>query len=153
MSGRDLIGRSLYGLQKAVSRLISGRYTQPGHAPHLPADIAETVQRMIRPGDVLINRKDHAITNYFLPGYWPHAAVYIGRTEQLEQMGIGQPRWRRLLDCDATNPGRVVEALKDGVWIRPAASAFAADAIAIVRPQLPEPFLREAIGRALFHDG
>ena len=31
-----------------------------------------------RPGDVLVVRKEYAATNYFLPGYWPHAALVIG---------------------------------------------------------------------------
>jgi len=157
-TGRDVIGRALYGLQKAVSRLISGKFTHIGHKPQLPPDIADEVRQLLRPGDVFVNRKEHAITNYFLPGFWPHAAFYIGRTDQLEQMGIadhpnGQPRWRRLLECDGPCPGRVVEALKDGVRIRSLASPFAADAITVIRPRLPTEVITEAITRALFHDG
>ena len=157
-TGRDLVGRALYGLQKAVSRLMSGKFTHVGHKPQLPADIAEQVRQLLRPGDVFVNRKEHAITNYFLPGFWPHAAFYIGRIDQLEQMGIadhpnGQTRWRRLLECGGPCPGRVVEALKDGVRIRSLASPFAADAIAVIRPRLPEDVVKEAIARSLFHDG
>lgn len=157
-TGRDVVGRALYGLQKSVSRLISGRFTQIGHKPQLPLEIAEQVRTLIRPGDVFINRKEYAITNYFLPGFWPHAAFYIGQTDQLEQMGIpdhpnGQSRWRQLLDCDSNCNGRVVEALKDGVRIRSLASPFAADAITVIRPKLPDDVVKEAIARALFHDG
>ncbi|MGZ0172716.1 MAG: YiiX/YebB-like N1pC/P60 family cysteine hydrolase [Planctomycetales bacterium] len=157
-TGRDLVGRAMYGLQKTVSRLISGKFTHIGHKPQLPSEIADQVRTLIRPGDVFVNRKEHAITNYFLPGFWPHAAFYIGQTEQLQQMGIaehphGEPRWRRLLDCDANCNGRVVEALKDGVRIRSLASPFAADAITVIRPRLPADVVKEAITRALFHDG
>ena len=156
--GRDLIGRALYGLQKSVSRLISGKFTQIGHKPQLPPEIADQVRTLIQPGDVFVNRKEYAITNYFLPGFWPHAAFYIGQTDQLEQMGIpdhpnGQHRWRRLLDCDSNCNGRVVEALKDGVRIRSLASPFAADAITVIRPRLSGDAVKEAICRALFHDG
>ena len=156
--GRDLVGRALYGLQKSVSRLISGNFTHIGHKPQLPPEIADQVRALIQPGDVFVNRKEHAITNYFLPGFWPHAAFYIGRTDQLEQMGIphhpnGLPRWRQLLDCDSNCNGRVVEALKDGVRIRSLASPFAADAITVIRPRLSAGMVTEAITRALFHDG
>ncbi len=156
--GRDLVGRALYGLQKSVSRLISGKFTHIGHKPQLPPAIADQIRTLIQPGDVFVNRKEHAITNYFLPGFWPHAAFYIGRTDQLEQMGIpnhpnGQPRWRQLLDCDSNCDGRVVEALKDGVRIRSLVSPFAADAITVIRPRLPDEVVKEAIARALFHDG
>jgi hypothetical protein len=157
-TSRDVIGRATYGLQKAVSRLISGKFTHIGHKPQLPLEIAAQVRKLIRPGDVFVNRKEHAITNYFLPGFWPHAAFYIGETAQLQQMGIadhanGQPRWRRLLECDTNDSGRVVEALKDGVRIRSLESPFAADAITVIRPRLPEAVITEAIARALFHDG
>ncbi len=157
-TGRDLIGRAFYGLQKAVSRLIADTYTRPGHTPHLPEDIADQLRQVVRPGDVFINRKDHAITNYFLPGYWPHAALYLGRTDQLDEMGFathenGQPRWRRLLECDQKEPGRVVEAMKDGVRIRSLNSPFTADAITVIRPRLSREAVTEAIGRALFHEG
>jgi len=157
-TSRDLIGRAFYGLQKAMSRLISDKYTQSGHTPRLPEAIAEQVRQIIRPGDVFVNRKDHAFTNYFLPGYWPHAAFYLGRTGELEQMGIathenGRPRWRRLLECDATDPGRVVESMKDGVRIRSLRSPFAADAITVIRPRVSDQAVAEAIGRALFHEG
>lgn len=157
-TGRDLVGRAMYGLQKTVSRLISGKFTHIGHKPQLPTEIADHVRILIRPGDVFVNRKEHAITNYFLPGFWPHAAFYIGQTDQLQQMGIaehphGQPRWRRLLECDSICNGRVVEALKDGVRIRSLASPFAADAITVIRPRLPAEVIKEAIARALFHDG
>jgi hypothetical protein len=157
-AGRDLIGRALYGLQKAVCSLIADKYTHLRHSPKLPDDVAEQIRQLLRPGDVFVNRKEHAFTNYFLPGYWPHAAFYIGQTSQLEQRGIaehenGQPRWRRLLDCDSNEPGRVVEAMKDGVWIRSLASPFTADAITVIRPRLSEHDVTQAIGRALFHDG
>ena len=157
-AGRDLIGRALYGLQKAVSSLIADKYTHLRHSPKLPDDVAQQIRQLVRPGDVFVNRKEHAFTNYFLPGYWPHAAFYIGQTPQLEQLGIashenGKSRWSRLLDCDSNEPGRVVEAMKDGVWIRSLVSPFTADAITVIRPRLSEQHVTLAIGRALFHDG
>ena len=51
-------------------------------------------------------------TNYFLPGFWPHAALYLGDAEQLAALGLTEhtsvkPRWRRLLECDRAEPRRV----------------------------------------------
>ena len=158
ITGRDLITRALYGLQKAVSSLVSGKYTQLGHQPQQPVDIAKQIRQLIQPGDIFVNRKEYAVTNYFLPGFWPHAAFYIGQTNQLEQMGFanhpyGKPRWQRILTCDRKDPGRVVEALKDGVRIRSLASPFTADAVTVIRPCVPNQVITEAIARALFHDG
>ena len=155
---RDLFQRSLYGLQKAVSRLISGVYVSSGHVPELPATVRQSVLELLQPGDVLITRKEHALTNYFLPGFWPHAAFYIGNPEQLSAMHVDElehvrPRWQRLLECDAPHIGRVVEAMKDGVWIRSVMTPLASDAIAVLRPRIDPGDVGKAIGRSLLHDG
>ncbi|MCH2201585.1 MAG: hypothetical protein MK102_06430 [Fuerstiella sp.] len=157
-AGRDLMARALFGLQKAVSSLVSGKYTHLGHQPRLPPDIVKKLRQLIQPGDIFVNRKEYAVTNYFLPGFWPHAAFYIGQTNQLDQMGFashphGKPRWQHILTCDRCDSGRVVEALKDGVRIRSLSSPFAADAVTVIRPNLPNDLITEAIARALFHDG
>jgi hypothetical protein len=155
---RDLLSRALYGLQKAVSRLIADAYVVPGHQPSLPDDVTGQLSEILRPGDVLITRKEHALTNYFLPGYWPHAALYLGQPDQLARMGIAEhdnvrPRWQRLLDCDRDEPRRVLEAMKDGVWIRSIASPYGVDAVTVLRPQLAEVEIAEALTRGLFHEG
>ncbi len=76
---------------------------------------------------MIICRKEHAITNYFLPGYWKHAALYLGKPAELEGLGIAdhenvRPRRARLLSPNTSHPHRVLEAMKDGVLIRPMAS-------------------------------
>ncbi|MGH7134243.1 MAG: YiiX/YebB-like N1pC/P60 family cysteine hydrolase [Pirellulales bacterium] len=155
---RDLLGRALYGLQKSVSRLISDVYTIPGHHPVLPEAVQKELCALLQPGDVLITRKEHALTNYFLPGFWPHAALFLGTPRQLEQLGLSEhanvkPRWRRLLECDLHEPRRVLEAMKDGVWIRSVASPFGSDAIAVLRPRLTQEQIAGALARGLFHEG
>jgi len=155
---RDLLSRALYGLQKAVSRLLSERYVKTDHVPGLPTAVYAEMAGLLQPGDVLITRKEYALTNYFLPGYWPHAAFYIGDAQQIEQSGIAnheqvQPRWQRLLDCDLNEQGRVLEALKDGVRLRSLASPLSSDAVAVIRPLLKASEVASAIARGFFHEG
>lgn len=156
--GRDLLGKGLYGLQKCVSRLLSERYLISGHTPQLPPQVETEMERLMAPGDVIITRKEHALTNYFLPGYWPHAAFYVGSVSDLERMELHRHenvkgRWPRVLACDANRPGRVLESLKDGVRIRSLSCPFASDAVAVIRPNLPASSISRAIGRSFFHDG
>jgi len=70
--------------------MTAGLYTRPGHHPQLPDAVAKQVCQLIEPGDVLICRKEYAVTNYFLPGYWKHAALYLGTPSQLQQLGIAE---------------------------------------------------------------
>jgi hypothetical protein len=77
--GRDVVGRGMYAVQTAIGCGIAEVFVRPGHAPSLPREIRGEVLRLLRPGDVLVVRKEFAATNYFLPGYWPHAALFLGR--------------------------------------------------------------------------
>jgi hypothetical protein len=153
-----LIERALYGLQRIACLMVSDVHTRRGHRPGLPPDIAAELRGLLQPGDVLVTRKDHVMTNYFLPGYWPHAALYLGDYTALERLGIHEhpevrPRWPRLLIVDPSEPRRVLEALKDGVWIRSLSSPFASDAIAALRPRLSTDDVAQAIARGMFHEG
>jgi hypothetical protein len=153
-----LLGRALYGLQKLVASLAADIYTRPRYHPQLPPAVIVRLGRLLRPGDVLITRKEHAATNYFLPGYWKHAALYLGTPAALTRLGIRKhenvrPRWSRLLSPDEPRPRRVLEAMKDGVWIRSVASPLAADAIVAIRPRLSRKDVAAALARGLFHEG
>jgi hypothetical protein len=153
-----LFGRALYGVQKLVSLMASDISTRPGHQPNLPAEVACRLRELLEPGDVLITRKEHAATNYFLPGYWKHAALYLGSAAALARLGIADhenvsPRWVRLLSPEGPDPHQVLEALKDGVRIRAVASPFSSDAIVALRPRLPADDVAAALARGLFHEG
>jgi hypothetical protein len=155
---RDLLARALYGLQKLGGTIVADKYVARGHRPGLPPEIAAAVRSLLEPGDVLIVRKEFALTNYFLPGYWPHAALYLGDAAALEQLGILEhqqvrPRWKELLEAGDGEPHCVLESMKDGVRIRSLASPFASDSVLVLRPQIPPSELARAIAGALSHAG
>ena len=154
----EAIGQVMYVIQQYASRLVSGLSFHPGHQPALPDDIADEIRELLRPGDIFVTRKEYVLTNYFLPGYWPHAALYMGDESDLIAMGIQdhenvKPRWQRLLALDPDEPKRVFEALKDGAWIRSLKSPFSVDAVAVIRPNLSQEQVAEALARGLFHEG
>ena len=73
-----LLGRALWGIHKLAGSLAAEKYLRPGHRPHLPESVLAEFRKLLRPGDVILTRKEHALTNYFLPGYFKHAALYLG---------------------------------------------------------------------------
>ena len=85
-----LLGRALYGIQKLVSSMAANISTRPRHQPQIPEDVADDLRKVLRPGDVLITRKEHAATNYFLPGYWKHVALYLGDSAAISRLGIDE---------------------------------------------------------------
>ena len=155
---QDGLGRVMYRLQRLMSTLASTISVRPSHRPLLPAEVMGQIQACIQPGDIFLTRKEYALTNYFLPGYWPHAALYIGDAGVLKQRGLAehphlQPRWERLQSLGNQQPGRVLEALKDGVWIRTLDSPLSSDSVVVLRPRLAEEHIDTALGRGCRHDG
>ena len=152
----DLLRRSLVGLQKLGCLLVTDRYAKLGHAPALPAAIVESLRAVLQPGDVLVVRKEYALTNYFLPGYWPHAALYLGDLHQLQALDAPseslRPAWTKLLDTDESGP-RVLEALKDGVHVRNLESPLKSDSIIVLRPHVKIEEMAEGLARGLVHEG
>ena len=108
------------------------------------------IEAVLQPGDVLICRHDNALSNLFLPGYWPHAALYIGSEDDRRRMNINIDEDRASRWCGNR---RVLEALKDGVLFRPLEETLAVDAVAVIRPQLDQTDLARGIARVATHEG
>lgn len=154
----DTLGRAMYGLQKLGGTMISDRYVRRGHQPQLPAAVADELRTLLAPGDVLVVRKEFALTNYFLPGFWPHAALYLGDAAALERLGVREqeyvrPRWAKLLDEAGDEPRRVLESMKDGVQIRSLRSPFASDSLVLLRPRLSPGEVAQGLVRVMAHEG
>ena len=104
----------------------------------------------LQPGDVIVTRHAKALTNLFFPGFWPHAALYVGTPAQRQAAGASAARKNPAL----REPGvSVLEAKKDGVLLRPLVETLTVDAFTILRPNLRSAAITRAIERALAHEG
>ncbi len=113
-------------------------------------EILQEASYLLQPGDVLVTRHKYALTNLFLPGTWPHTALYVGNREQLLDYQIEvtpdlTPYWQ--------NNETTFEALKDGVQLRTLDSTLAVDYFVILRPNLSKHSIKIAIERVLQHRG
>ena len=105
---------------------------------------------VLKPGDVLITRHDTALTNLFLPGFWPHAALYVGTVEQREALGVEVSEATAI---SWSNERCVLEALKDGVHFRPITETLAVDNFVVLRPNLSTADIKAGIERVVRHEG
>ncbi len=114
-----------------------------------PVVIAQ-IKPKLKPGDVFITRHDDAMSNLFLPGFWPHGALYIGPPEARAARGIED------VSDGAKHSGEAVdilEAKKDGVLLRPIEETLQVDDFTVLRPKLSEAEITEALTRGLSHAG
>ena len=128
-------------------------------APFVSVETIHEFQKTLKPGDIILERRNWFLSNAFLPGFWPHAALYVGGIEDLKRLGIAEhsevaKRLDRYLENAADGePHTVIESVSEGVVFSSLVEATHADYIAVLRPRLPEEKIAEAITRAFRHHG
>lgn len=115
-----------------------------GKKHRVTPELRAATQKILQPGDIIVTRHDDAMSNLFLPGFWPHASLYIGDAQQRASLGLPPIH----------HPGaNVLEARKDGVLFRHLNETLSVDAFVVLRPGLQDAHLREALTRAISHEG
>ncbi len=135
----------------------------------------EELDKRLEPGDILLSRKNWYLSNVGLPGFWPHAILYIGDNEKFaayfddpdvlalvaslsdEAQSLGEliaerhpRRWLRYQLGSDGHPHRVIEAISDGVVLNTLPHA-SGDYLAAMRPRLGKRAKAQAILEAFGH--
>ncbi len=173
--GRDLAiyyDHSLDVLERRVSRIFAP--IQKGVAvrmsllrvtdrPYLiSGDLLDAARVKCCPGDILLERRSWHATNIGIPGFWPHAALYVGTREERRAM-FGRDvdeeivkmapvvAGRLSLKAEDGHSIRVVEANRNGVILNSFEMSANADYLAILRPRASKEGKLRAISAALSH--
>ena len=94
----------------------------------------------LQPGDIILERRNWYLSNAFLPGFWPHCALYVGTPAELKAKGIDYTN----LDAEARaahqrpeqgHPRVIIEAMSEGVIFTSAEHSLHADYVAVLRPR------------------
>jgi hypothetical protein len=123
--------KSLFGIfewsGRAIAELRQPGVKETGAPKRVSSGLRERALTLARPGDIFVTRHDDALSNLFLPGFWPHAALYLGSADQRARLGV--------------------------ILLRPAEETLAVDAFIILRPPLDPGLLAAALVRAMDHHG
>jgi hypothetical protein len=140
---------------------------------------AAALPERLEPGDILIERREWYLSNVGLPGFWPHAALYVGSAEEraayfataevrdwVRQQGEPSGQFEKLLarrypqaQAAAGKPleqghrARVLEAISEGVSFTSIEHSAAADSLAVLRPRGARIEKAEAVLRAFAYFG
>lgn len=145
--------------------------------------VSETQIEMLKtnllPGDVLLERREWYLSNVGLPGFWPHAALYIGTAaerraffadaevqtwvkNQGEASGdlnaLLQSRYPKAFEKsnapqEHDHNVRILEAMSEGVSFTTLEHSADCDTLAALRPRLSKVEKAQAILRAFHYAG
>jgi hypothetical protein len=143
-----------------------------------PKQIKELMP-LLKPGDIVLERREWYLSNAGLPGYWPHVALYVGSPKErkryfadpeviawVKQSGEPSGEIEKLLrtryperyrsSSEPQEDGhlpRVLEAVSPGVSFTTLEHSAAADSLAVLRPRLPKVEKAQALVRAFHFSG
>ncbi|HOP62128.1 MAG TPA: YiiX/YebB-like N1pC/P60 family cysteine hydrolase [Spirochaetota bacterium] len=130
----------------------------------------------LKPGDIILERREWYLTNIGIPGFWTHAAIYIGTPEDRAVFFNGEETASLLKETgeksvedilkkstggyklcvrpdSSGHIPRVVEAIGEGVLFTTIEHSASCDSIAVLRPRLSKSEIARALIRAFRYSG
>jgi hypothetical protein len=166
-----------FPVQKGVAEWMGNTKVRRPHQYLIRPEQIEVLSGSLEPGDILLERREWYLTNVGIPGFWTHAALFIGSPEQrmafsqhpevqdwLRQMGaetIDDLIRQRHPDAHAGmqapyRDGRlpqVIEAHSPGVDLTSLHYSATCDSLAVLRPRLSKADRAAAVVRAMRYHG
>lgn len=155
---RRQVGDDVYAAQSHIAEFM-GDTRIVKRPPFITVEQIEKLQVRLRPGDIILERRNWYLSNPCLPGFWPHSALYVGRIDDLIRLGVADhPAVRaHWTECQTLAPdGRprtVIEAVSEGVILNSLTHSMHADYAAVLRPRLSDEQTATAVARAFEHLG
>ncbi len=87
----------------------------------------------LQPGDILLEKTPFRLTDSLIPGYWGHAAIWIGSEAELIALGIWNDDRIRPHQAAIREGQRIVEAVRSGVRLSSLAGFLNIDDLAVLR--------------------
>lgn len=147
----DLTGRAAYKGQTLVSTFLGNtRVRERKGGPRVTAAHLGEMRALLKPGDILIERQDWFLSRALMPGYWAHAAIYVGNAATLRELGLADHEWvAPHWTAYRSAPFEILEAVPAGVRMTTLDHCIGvADSAAILRPRLSRDEIRQALARA-----
>ena len=146
-----------YGLQTLLGGRFAGVYVVPHPVHVLTPEVLAGLRPQLQPGDVLLCRAEGKLTAALVPGFWSHAAIYLGSRAELETLQVhAQPhaakRWAEIPE-PAGPLGCVIEGVAPRVRLCPLETSLRADHVLLLRPNVARAELAAALGEAFGHLG
>jgi hypothetical protein len=177
---QDTAFTAWFPVQKGVSNLMSEIRVRRGDDFLISQKQIKNMIPELAPGDILLQRREWCMTNIGLPGFWTHAALYVGTADErvkyfhdshrtkawVKSMGNQYDSLEELLamtfpktylsSIKTDSEGhyhRVIEAIGEGVVFTTLEHSADADSMVVLRPVVSKETKAMAIFRAFNFSG
>ena len=168
-----------FPVQKGVSELMGNIKVWRPEISLITQKQIEQLQKKLQPGDILLQRREWYATNVGIPGFWTHAALYMGTPEERSHFftdpelknwfaeqgakdgtldNVLQVRYpeKYLLSVTTQEKNhlpRILEAIAEGVSFTTLEHSASADSLVVLRPILSRKNVAKAIINAFHYSG
>lgn len=168
---------SIFPVQKGISNWMGKTKVYRKGAYLISDKQIQEMARALQPGDILLERREWHLTNVGIPGFWTHAALFIGTAAERDQF-FNKVAVAELLKTGnaasinelirqkfpssyqqslvRTNQGhlpRVAEAISEGVTFTSIEYSAKCDSLAVLRPTVSKADKALAVLRAFKYYG
>ncbi|WP_224250042.1 YiiX/YebB-like N1pC/P60 family cysteine hydrolase [Hyalangium gracile] len=177
---QDTTSRAIFPVQKSVAEWMGDTRVKRIGKPLISRAQVDQVLQKMEPGDVIVARQNWYLSNIGLPGFWPHAELYVGTPDMLAGYFDGdaevkawlatlpgQPKtlsehlsrsfpakWTQYMGKDEHGePIRIIESISEGVSFTGPEHGMRVDYLGVMRPRLSKKDKAQAIVRAFTYQG
>ncbi|MEW6431022.1 MAG: YiiX/YebB-like N1pC/P60 family cysteine hydrolase [Myxococcota bacterium] len=180
---KDTSAHAIFPVQKSFAEWAGDTRVARVGKPLITADdVAKLVLPKLQPGDIIVTRQNWFLSNIGLPGFWPHAELFVGTAQELSATFDLDPevsawtkaqkekaatftellrkrypaKWKVYAegrDFQGHGPIRVIESISEGVSFTAIEHAFGVDYLAAMRPRRAPLDKAKAIERAFNYQG
>lgn len=178
---KDTTTTAVFPAQKSFAEWFGDTRVARQGKPLMTKEALDKIIPTMEPGDVVVVRQNWFLSNIALPGFWPHAELYVGTADDLKKYFDADPeviawaqaqkekatsftdllgkryaaKWKAYggKDFQGHGPIRVIEAISEGVSFTAPEHSFGVDYMGVMRPRLPKLEKAKAIARAFEFQG
>lgn len=168
---RDKTYDVYFPVQKGVATQMGNTRVTSRHENFITKGQLDEMRGFMEPGDIMVQRRNWYTSNIGIPGFWPHAAIYLGtRTEFVNYFNTlevnayvvsnGFGSIEEMLEdevefYDVYSGGSVdvIEAIGEGVVLQTLYDSALSDYVGVVRPRLDKLSKFKAMVKAISYYG
>ena len=162
-----------FPIQMHVSEWMGDTKVKRVNKTLITSEQINAMKKYLNPGDIIVERRNWYLSNIGLPGFWPHAELFIGTYEDMQAffndpavinyykkqgsykdfidfMSKKYPEQMKHYRREAHDglPYQIIEAVSEGVKFSSLQEGTSADYIGVLRPNLSKLDIAKAIDEA-----